>query len=77
MKEQGPTLIKAARPGVRHVRIRVDYEASIEGGALRFWDGYFITDNQVTYLSNRVEYEASIEGRALLFGMATSLLISR
>ncbi len=45
----GPSIsINPARPKRREVRVRIEYEAGEEGGALRFWDGYAITDNQVT-----------------------------
>eukprot|EP00884_Botryococcus_braunii_P001118 jgi/Botrbrau1/11006/Bobra.101_1s0004.1 len=35
------------KTGMRQVRIRVEYIASAEGGSLRFWNGFAITDNQV------------------------------
>lgn len=36
-----------AKPAQRQLRITIEYSAGPEGGALRFWDGYAITDNQV------------------------------
>ncbi len=42
-----PTRDTLMKPGMRQVRIRVEYDASAEGGSLRFWNGFAITDNQV------------------------------
>lgn len=61
-----PSRDAQAKPSQRQLRIIIEYSAGPEGGALRFCDGYAITDNQVrgalepTGLLSSFEYLGSI-----------------
>jgi hypothetical protein len=45
-----------AKPAQRQLRITIEYFAGVDGGALRFWKGYAITDNQVREAYGRMAF---------------------